>query len=208
MLRRSSCLALSFIFMLVFYSIPHVHAETDVFHANVELNTFISTRIVLSFAYTNTITVSDVQSLGQSVYKTVSSPYSVEFITDAIDTFTFTVTILYDEVVSQNITLAIFSGDYPPQGYTWEVKSKKLIINFKVTTMTQPKYPTPEEIAQKSVEVLRNEMSRYTWEVTRTTNVMRENMSTMWVIVVFAGASAFLYVGSLIFGWGRRRREE
>ena len=204
--RAVSMLTILMVFAV--FRVPHVYAEPNTFHASIELHPYVQTRIVLSYAYTNTITVSDVKTLGQSVYKAISSPYSVEFMTDAIDTFTFTVTILYDKVVNQNITLAVFSGDLPPQGYTWEVKAQKLIIDFKISTLKQPKYPTPEDIARASIDVLRNEMGRFTWEVRQTADVMRENMATMWVIVVFAGAASFLYVGSLIFGWGRRRRSE
>lgn len=177
-------LALTALSLLLGCMIPQASAyDIEPFSTSMELNTYIETRIIVSFAFTQNVT-SDAYSAGKSVWQVNIDPLSTSFTTSAADKFTWKLRISYGVVVDQTVTIAVFSGDEAIDTTMFNVQTDQLVLNFEITITKQPEYPTAEDLAAKSVEVLQNELHDYTMAMTRLNEVMRQNMITQWVIVI------------------------
>lgn len=185
-------------------AIPVNAYEIEPFIANPEISTYIETKIVVSYAFTQNIT-SEAYSAGKSVWHDEKSPLSASFTTSAADRFTWQLTILYTMVVDQVLTIAIFSGDEPVDSWTYPVKTDKIILDFDISVTAQPKYPTAEELADKSIEVLGNELAEYVAEMRRQNELTRQHATMQWIVcgIAFAG-----FVGYVTIPFLKRRPEE
>lgn len=169
---------------LLFAIIPPADAyDIEPFSTNIELNTYIETRIIVSYAFTQNVT-SDAYSAGKSVWQVNIDPLSTSFTTSATDKFTWNLLISYGVVVDQTVTVAVFSGDEAVDTAMFHVQTDKLVLNFEITVTKQPEYPTADELAEQSITVLQNELHEYTMMMMQLNEVMRQNMVTQWVIVI------------------------
>jgi hypothetical protein len=158
------------------------------FTAESEIHTYIETKIVVSYAFTQNVT-SDAYSAGQSVWSVTIDPLVTTFTTSAADRFVWNLIVTYDILVEQSITVAVFSGHEPVDSWSYPIKARKIILQFKVIVTPQPQYPTAEQLAEMSVEVLSNELEEYTSEMRRQNDVTAQNLTVQWlvVLIVFAG---------------------
>lgn len=170
-------------------SLPKASAvDVEPFAVTVEVSTYIETRIVVSYSFTQNVS-SDANSAGKSVWRTTLDPLCSEFITSAADKFTWHLTVSYSMVVAQTVTVAVFSGDEPVDSWRYQVKTDKLLLDFDVTVTTQPKYPTAGELADRSIEVLENKLAEYVAEMKKQNGLSRQHDVMQWfvVMIVFAG---------------------
>lgn len=107
--------------------------EEEVVALSLSLQAYAPARIVISYTYTNNFSVSDVSSMGKSLYKIISGPTSIEFKAEDTDRYTFTIDIGYSAIVAQRIQMAVFSSVYAPEGIQLNVKSADVRIQFTLT---------------------------------------------------------------------------
>ncbi|MFQ6095538.1 MAG: hypothetical protein ACE5NN_05295, partial [Candidatus Bathyarchaeia archaeon] len=122
---RSNCrIALVLLSLLLISTPTAVMAEEETGEvAGLNLQAYAPARILISYAYTNNFSVTDVSCMGKSLYKITSGPTSVEFRAEDVDRYTFTVDIKYSAMVAQSIQIAVFSSNYAPEGVQINVKS-------------------------------------------------------------------------------------
>ena len=198
-MRRKARLSISILFLiLISHSlIIPVHAEDEGGEiASMNLQVYRPARIVISYAYTNNFSVSDVSSMGKSMYKITSSPTSIEFKAEDVDRYTFTVTIKYAAVVGQSIQIAVFSAGYPPEAIQFNVKSSVIRLKFTVTVTEEPRYPTAQEVAEHVVRQVANELSMFRRQTDETLQMQSRNIMVQWAILAFNMAVS---TGLLIF---------
>lgn len=179
------------ILLIGFLWIPTIQAQTQTetpFDITLNLNTYIVTRIVISYAFTSNVT-SDCFSLAKSIWQVNIAPLSTSFETSALDKFVWTLTIGYESKVYQTITIAIFSGGKAVDTMEYKAGSSMLKFKFDITSIFQPDYPTAEELADFSITLLRNELQSYVAEMRSFNDINQQNIGVQWVIVliVFAG---------------------
>jgi hypothetical protein len=174
--------------ILLYPILPANALDVGPFTVYSEINTYIETKIVVRYAFTQNVT-SDAYSAGQSVWQVNIDPLITTFTTSAADRFTWHLTVTYSMMVDQTVTIAIFSGDEPVDSWSYLVRTDKIILNFDVTVTEQPHYPTAEELADMSIEVLSNRLAEYVAEMQTHNQVNSQNLATQWVVVliVFAG---------------------
>jgi len=187
---------------ILFFSLmlPYVHAQSSVEGetASLNLRVYRPTRILITYAYTNNFSVSDVTSVGQSLYKITSSPTSIEFKAEDIDVYTFTVTIRYAEIVGQSVQIAVWSGDQPPQGLQINVKSTAVKIRFEVTVSEQPQYPSAQEVAGQVVQQITSELAAFRMQTNETLDMLNQNMLVQWFLIVFCAAATIFMLYALM----------
>ena len=166
--------------------------------ASLNLRVYRPTRILITYTYTNNFSVSDVSSVGQSLYKITSGPTSIEFKAEDIDIYTFTVTIRYAEIVGQSVQIAVWSGNQPPQGIQVNVKSSIVKIRFEVTVSEQPQYPSAQEVAEQVVQQIASELSAFRMQTDETLNTLNQNMLAQWFLIVFCAAAVIFMLYMLM----------
>ena len=164
--------------------------------ASLNLQAYKPARIVITYAYTNNFSVSDVSSMGKSMYKITSGPTSIEFKAEDVDRYTFTVEIKYAAVVGQSIQIAVFSAGNPPEGLQFNVKTSVVRLQFTVTVTEEPSYPSAQEVAEQVVRQVANQLMQFRRQTDETLQMQSRNIEVQWMILAFnTGVS----VGLLIF---------
>ena len=179
---RVKSLILTFLLILVL-SVP-VHAQEPTEVASLNLQAYAPARIVISYAYTNNFSVSDVSAIGKPEYKIISGPTSIEFKTDDTDTFTFTVEIRYDGIVGQSIQIAVFSAGNPPEGIQLNVKTDVVKLAFTLTVAEAPKYPTGQEVAEQVVKQVSNQLLDFRQQTDRMIETQNRNIEVQWLLLI------------------------
>lgn len=152
--------------------------------ASFNLQAYLPARILISYSYTNNFSVTDITSLGQTIYKINTGPTSIEFkAEDAVDRYTFTVQIEYAEETTQSIQIAVFSGSHAPEGIQFNVKGKSIVIRFVLTVSEQPQYPSPEEVAEQVVVQVANELIQFESRINEVIKLQNRNLETQWIMV-------------------------
>lgn len=187
--------------------IPHAFAyDVEPFEISPVINTYIDTKIVVSYAFTQNVT-SEAFSAGRSVWQVNIDPLITNFETSAADRFTWDLTITYSMIVDQTVTVAIFSGDTPVNSWPFHIKNNQIIFHFDITVTEQPHYPTAEELADMSIEVLENKLTEYTAQIQRSNQIMSSNMVTQWGIIIVVVGVAGLQLWNQYVARKRRREE-
>ena len=195
-------LATLFAAVVIFAAMP-VDAEDEIFTTEFELNTYVETRIVITYAFTQNVT-SDAFSMGMSVWEVNIDPMGTTFLTSAVDKFRWHLTIGYDLIVHQTVTIAVFSGGTPADTYSVSCMHATLKFILDITVSTQPHYPTVDELASKSIEVLQNELASYVAEMRSHNIISQQNLTTQWIIVL----SVFVGWVIQLAGYFRRKPQE
>ena len=170
--------------------------------ASLNLQAYKPARIVITYAYTNNFSVSDVSSMGKSMYKITSGPTSIEFKAEDVDRYTFTVEIKYSTVVGQSIQIAVFSAGNPPEGMQFNVKTDVIRLHFTVTVTEEPRYPTAQEVAEQVVRQVANELMQFRQQTEEMLQAQNRNIEVQWMILVFnTGACIGLIVFVIHWVW-------
>ena len=175
--------------------------------AGLNLQAYAPARIFISYAYTNNFSVTDVSSMGKSLYKITSGPTSIEFKAEETDRYTFTVEIKYAAIVTQSIQIAIFSSNYAPEGIQFNVKGDTVRIQFTLTVTEEPRYPTAQEVAEQVVLQVANELSRFETQTNKIVELQNRNLTTQWILIIF---NLTVNVAALVvlLLWVRPRQEK
>lgn len=195
------------ILILVFLnSVPFAFAENpvDPYESKMELHVYSPCKVKLGFDYTTNMSVSDVTSLGPSLYTIVSSPFDVSFEATDLDTFSYEVSLGYSTVVIQSMTLAIFSGTVPPQQITLPVKASIVNIKFVVTVMKQPAYPTTDEILDSIFPHFKTELQIYHGENAKIVEGLGTTIAYMYYLVAAEAIGLIILAGVVLTALRRR----
>lgn len=121
-------------------------------------------RIVVNFMYTNNVTV-NVKTYGQSLYRAVSSPVSVEFTTSQVDVYLVQVMVRYDVWVNQTVTIG-FIEENSTRGAAknpieFTIAGKGFDIDMVVNVAQAIQFPTAQEISDMLWMRWQNELLRF-----------------------------------------------
>ena len=170
------------------YIIPHIYT--------LDLPLYAPARITINYAYTNNVSVRDISTLGQSMYKYSGGPTQVEFLAEDIDTYSFTVEIWYTKPVNQTVTVGVWSGTAQPmQGLAYESHFEHLIFHVTLRVTEEPHFPTEQEVAKATVAQIADELSQYYNQSRQLT----ESISQITITVsILALVSAIVSIVSLL----------
>lgn len=190
---RTSQALLVFCVVLLLAVVPRVRAVEPKFTVKNSLNTYAETKVVVKYSFTQNVT-SNAYSAGQSVWKATVGPESTVFTTDAADKFTWHLEIKYGTTVAQTVSVAVFSGNQPVDSREYEVAARLLSFDFDITVTEQPHYPTAEELADKSIQVLGNRLEEYVAEMREQNRISRQYIAVFAVIslVSFGGFAGYV----------------
>lgn len=205
-LKSSLC-----ILILVLCTMSFVHPvfpQTYQYDHEWELNLYNPARITIQFAYTNNFTMSAVRTLGGSLWTAETSPVGIDFTAKAVDTFDFTVTLLYGDVTEQVIQVGYWSGTLPPNSEPFRVNKAEVTLHFRLILTEQPKPPTAEEVASQTMLMLHEDIQYYLDQITLLKRDFEANLMTMWIII---GVNAVFGIVALVcsaYVLKSRREEE
>lgn len=174
--------------LLLYLILPTGASNIEPFTLDYEMSTYIETKVVVSYSFTQNVT-SDASSAGQSVWQVSVNPLVTTFSTSASDRFTWSLIVSYSMIVVQTITIAVFSGDEAVDSLAFDVMTDTLQLNFDITVTEQPHYPTAEQLADKSIEVLSNRLAEYVAEMRTQNDLSRQHDTAQWfvVLITFCG---------------------
>lgn len=162
--------------------------------ASLSLQGYAPTRVLISFMYTNNFSVTDISSLGQSLYKISSGPTSIEFKAEDIDRYTFNVHLSYGDEVAQSIQIATFSSTWAPEGIQFNVKGKDIVLRFVLTVTKEPMYPSPEEVAEHVVLQVSNQLMEFESRMDEVLTTQNRNVETQWIVVAVSLTINFILI--------------
>jgi len=167
--------------------------------ASFNLQSYAPSKIIISYTYTNNFSVTDVSSIGQSLYTITSSPTSIEFKAEDVDQYTFTVEIKYGVTVTQSIQIAVFSSGYLPEGIQLNVKGSTARLKFTLTVTEEPSYPSAQDVAEQVVLQVANQLSEFRTQTTEIVDTQTRNIEMQWLLVGFTMAVSVAFVIILVF---------
>jgi hypothetical protein len=126
-------------------SVRPVHAQEVSF--NFTIHAFSSVKVIVSYAYTENYTHTDVSSTNQSLWQFSITPNGMSFSSDAVDVFKFSFTVQYPVSITQNVVMDVFQGSQQVEDTSiLPFSGDTLSMTFQVVTAMEPHYPTADEI--------------------------------------------------------------
>lgn len=205
MARKTAVIVLALAFLWLFA--PLAYAQESVTH-EFSISSYASTTVIISFAYADNVTKSDVYSANRSLWRLETTPISVTFTTDAIDVFHFSVTIMYNIRTNQTLLIDVYSGSQRARnGMKLNVDANTVTLNFEVVTSQEPHFPTVEEYANVIMERFPTRQDFQDWinYQREQMNIVQQNLVTMWIVVGFTASTSIASVIIVLF---KRPREE
>lgn len=149
-----------------------------------ELQTiYLPARVSVQFLYTENFSVTNVRTLGNSLWTAQVSPVGIEFNAKDVDTFDFDVVLMYRDVVEQVIQIGIWSGTLAPNSIPIRFVKSAIYLHFKLVCTEQPRPPTADEVALEVLLLTRQELEYYMDQITLLTRQFEQNLLTQWVII-------------------------
>jgi len=201
--------AILIIALLLFAFLPLANAGENVTH-EFSIEAYASTTVIVSFAYADNITKSDVYSANRSIWRLETTPISVTFVTDAVDVFHFSITIYYNILTNQTLLIDVYSGSQRAHtGGKLNVAANSVTLNFEIITSQEPHYPTAEELVARIMERYPSRQDFQDWVnyQREQMNIVQQNLVTMWVVVGLNACTAVAAVIVVLYGPRRRERE-
>lgn len=159
---------------------------------------FKPTNIIISFPYTHDHDITQITTIGASMYRTEGGPTSLTFNALDVDVYTFRVTLRYDNSTDRTIGISLWSGSLSMEGYTWSQASQIFIIDFRIEVKEEPHYPTKDEVAAevflKNAQLLVNLTQKYE-AIMRDIQSANFTNSLMNAVTVSAVIVAILLIG-------------
>ena len=163
--------------LLLILPVPTVHAQGGLYESHLRLNLYGPSTVRLEYAYTRNVTVSDVSSLGPTLYEATTSPEAFRFEAGDIDAYSFTLELAYGQRTFQTLRLTTFSGSLLPSMIELPVEAETLVFYFEVTVTPEPVYPSIEEITGNIVQHMTGQMEIYQAENQRTYRLIGEGLT-------------------------------
>ena len=199
-------LALLMMLLLVFIAPPKVSAANTASWFN--FHVFAPCEIRIDFIYTKNLTISDVQSIGPSIYDITQNPQSVTFTAGDIDEYSFTVTLEYTYVVEQNIKISIKGGNYIPDLVQFPLKGQRFDLHFTVQTSIQPTFPTVEEITYNIVSQMSTRLDFIRLDIVSQIDVLEGGLNWMSTTTLVMSIVLIVLVVVLIQLLTRRSKQD
>lgn len=184
-------------------TVPIVH-EHEFF---VDRTVFKPVTVQVNFPYTHSSNVSEITTIGSSLYKYQITPTSVSFVADDIDVYTFTIDVGYDNATRREILIGISQGDMPMEGYTWYETGVDYCVHFRLTMTTEPTYPSDVEVAQQVVQQLQQTFVQQLEAQRKILDGVQATSYTTSIVTVIAGVTSIFALLLAGFGSYKRRRE-
>lgn len=184
------------ILLLLLTNVTIASAEISVTH-QISVESYASTTIIISFAYADNVTKSDVYSANRSLWRLETTPISVTFTTDAIDVFYFTVTINYAIETNQTLLIDVYSGSQRMHdNFKLNVDAHTITLIFNVVTSQEPHFPTVEEYANIVMERFPTRQDFQDWinYQREQMNIIQQNLVTMWIVVALNACTSIAAV--------------
>jgi len=205
MVRKA--IAIAILLLIVAAFLPSTSAQTSVTH-EFDIQAYASTTVMVSFAYADNITKSDVYSANRSIWRLETTPISVTFTTDAVDVFYFSITISYNIQTNQTLLIDVYSGSLRAHtGGKLGVDANMITLIFEIITAQEPHYPTAEELVAQIMERYPSRQDFQDWVnyQREQMNIVQQNLVTMWVVV---GLNACTAIATVIIVLYKPRRSE
>lgn len=146
-------------------------------------NLYVPAKVVVQFVYTLNFSVTNVRTLGNSLWTATVGPVGIEFNAKDVDTYEFDVILMYGEVTDQVVQTAIWSGTFPPNSMPIRFSQTAIYLHFRLVCTEQPRPPTPEEVAEQVQMLTRQDLEYYMDQVTLLTRQFEQNLLTQWVMI-------------------------
>lgn len=195
-MKRKLVLPLTFLLLCLLFPIRPSGATIIPHIYTLDLPLYAPARITINYAYTNNVSIYDISTLGQSMYKYTGGPTQVEFIAEDMDTYTFTVEIWYEKPVNQTVTVGVWSGTAQPmQGLAYESHFEHLIFHVTLRVTEEPHFPTEQEVAKATVAQIADELSQYYNQTEKLTQDLTNSMA-----IISAMAIASIIMNMILLG--------
>jgi hypothetical protein len=207
MVRKSIATVILLLIFAVF--LPSVSAQTSVTH-EFSIQAYASTTVMVSFAYADNVTKSDVYCANRSLWRIETTPISVTFTTDAVDIFYFSITINYNIETNQTLLIDVYSGSQRAHtGGKLNVAANSVTLNFEIITAQEPHYPTAEELVGLIMERYPSRQDFQDWVnyQREQMNIVQQNLVTMWVVVGLNACTSIAAIIIVLYKPRRRERE-
>jgi len=201
-MKRLAVLCLFALYLVSFVHMASAQPQNDAVFELPQL--YNPAKIVVQYAYTVNFSVTNVRTLGYSLWTVTGSPVGVEFNAKQVDTYEFDLLLRYNQSVDQCVQVAIWSGTLAPASSTIHIVSNYVKLHFKLVVTEQPKPATPDEVAAATMNMVHQELLYYMDQITLLSRKMEQNLLTQWVII---GATAMSSICSLLVSIYVLRRE-
>ena len=185
MIKKLVLSALVFIAFLV----PACKAGEAHYEFSLDLQVYKSCKVTFNYPYTNNHSISEITTVGRSLYKHEGSANHLTFIAEDIDIYSFTVTLRYENQSmlnqTKNVLIGLWSGTEAMDSYIVASASEVFIIHVRLSLTEQPSYPTPEEVSQAVVHKIEQDLVEQTEKVTGLVNRV-ETLQYMIIVAIAA----------------------
>lgn len=173
--------------LLVSLVVPltEVRCDQESEDVSLSLRAYAPARILISYTYTNNFSVSDISSVGLSLYKITSGPTSIEFRAEEVDQYTFSIELLYAVSVAQGIQIAIFSSGNPPEALQFNVNDDEIRVKFTLTVTEEPMYPSAQEVAEQVVNQVSDQLANFETQTEKIVDLQNRNITFQWYLLMF-----------------------
>lgn len=161
-------------------------------------------KVMISYPYTHFTNVTDITTIGPSLYKYDVTPMSITFIAEDIDIYTFTIQISYENSSTRNVLINIWQGDLPVEGYIWTENANTFVVHVKLNVTIQPHYPTEIAVAKEVVNQLQLTFIQQLEEQRRILAEVQSTNSMNSMITMMAAVTSIIAL--LLAGFGFRRK--
>lgn len=184
--------------------IPCTHADPgDIIDVIFDWPCYKPTKVTFNYAYTHNHSLSDISTVGASLYKHSGGPTFFEFIAEDIDTYSFTIYLTYGNLTDQSVLIGLWSGSLSMRGFTVKGSARTFIIHVRLSLGEEPTYPSESEVAQAVVRQIQQALVNQTEENQR----LRDEIAVATTTAsIFGCIAAIASIAALAIGaWTFRR---
>jgi hypothetical protein len=164
-------------------SAPLVGVTYDV---QTQLNLYATAKVTISYVYTANFTgpvgMTTASNSTLSIWHLDESPESMQFYTSDLDTYTFDIVLSYSQTIDQTVIITSWSGDLQPNTMRYHIDNDVVYLHFVVSVSKEPTYPSTEDVANESVNLMRGDLQTYYTQIDTLTNELTMNTWEMWAV--------------------------
>jgi len=186
--------------------VPLGYGVSSEFEALIDWPCYKPTKITFNYAYTHNHSISDISTVGASLYKHSGGPTFIEFIAEDVDSYGFTIILRYNVSTSRNILVGLWSGSEPLKSLTLVAVANVFIIHVRLSLTEQPAYPTEIEVAREVVHQIELSLVQQQEENKKLLEEIQFVTFASSVLGVIAGTTSIIAL--ILAGFTFRRRRE
>ena len=185
---------------VVFAQLNPPSNETIVYNRTVEYTVdmpcFNPTKLTFNYPYTHFHSISDISTIGASLYKYSGGPNYFEFIAQDIDDYQFRFELRYEATANQTILMGIWSGTGSMMGFDYKASGEVVVFNVRLRVTREPTYPSEKQVADQVVLQVQQRLQEYYQRIEELTKNQNSAILTASVLAVVAVAASI--VGTVI----------